>query len=290
MQRSGKLTRKQLNLPDRIMKPNQNRTLWFFLLLSFLISWAIWVPVVLTGRDYQSSPYLLAGALIGAFGPGLAAIIITFLSRDIEQINDLRKRIYDFRRIRPAWILIILALWPALHGISILITNFIGDPIPESSFLQEILQNPNTIPLVIFLYFIQAGVEELGWRGYLQEKLGRIMGPSRSSLVVGLIHTIWHLPLFWMVGTNQIKMGFGFDFLLFIAFVISSSVISAWCYYGNRHSILAVTLLHTTSNLSFDIFAYAPGTLKHLINNLLMVVVALLLLVYFQSNARKQTT
>ncbi|NQS92619.1 MAG: CPBP family intramembrane metalloprotease [Chloroflexi bacterium] len=263
------------------MNTKSNQHLWGYLLLSFLISWAIWIPVILTGKDYQSSPYLLAGALIGAFGPGLAAIIIIFLSRDPEQINDFRKRVYDFRRIRPAWILIILTLWPVLHGMAIGSTKLLGAPIPESAFLQEILSKPNTIPLVIFLYLLQAGVEEIGWRGYLQEELGKKISLASSSLLVGIIHSLWHLPLFWMVGTNQIKMGFGTDFLIFIAFVISSSVISSWCYYGNNHSILAITLLHTTSNLSFDIFAYAPGSVKHLITTLLMVLVTTLLLIFY---------
>jgi membrane protease YdiL (CAAX protease family) len=258
-----------------------------YLILSFAISWAVWIWVASTGVDYQSSPYLLAAVLVGAFGPGLAAILVYILGRDIDQLADFRQRIYDFKRIRPAWILIILTLSPALHGLAIGLTALAGDPIPRSDFLAEILVQPQTIPLVIFLYFLQAGVEELGWRGYLQDKLGQKMGPSLSSLLVGVIHSIWHLPLFWVVGTNQMKMGFGGDFLIFIAFVISSSIFSAWCYYGNGRSILAATLLHTIANLSFDIFAYAPGTMKHFLFVLVSVIGAGLIIIRFQSKAWK---
>jgi len=260
--------------------------LWIYLGLSFAISWAVWIPVAITRIDYQSSPYLLAAALVGAFGPGLAAIILNYLDRDLDQIIDFRKRIYDFKRIRPAWYLIILTLWPVIHGLAIGITTLLGQPIPKSSFLAELLSQTNTIPLVIFLYFLQSGVEELGWRGYLQDKLGQIMGPASSSLLVGVIHTVWHLPLFWVVGTNQIKMGFGVDFLFFVAFVISSSVFSAWCYYGNQRSIMAVTLLHTASNLSFDIFAYPPGTTKHFVFVLLTCLGAILILVFLHRSNR----
>jgi membrane protease YdiL (CAAX protease family) len=260
---------------------------WIYLGLSFALSWAVWIPVALTGADYHSSPYLLAAVLVGAFGPGLAAIAVNYFSRDLGQITDFRQRIYDFKRIRPAWILIILTIWPVIHGIAIGITSLLGEPIPESKFLAEILTQPNTIPLVIFLYFLQAGLEEVGWRGYLQEKLGQKMGPTFSSFLVGVIHTFWHLPLFWVVGTNQIKMGFGSDFLIFAAFVISSSIFSAWCYYGNRRSIMASALLHTTGNLSFDIFAYSPGTTKHLIFVLLTVLGAALIIFYFQTNQKQ---
>ena len=259
---------------------------WLFLILSFAFSWAVWIPVAITGRDYQSSPYLLAAVLVGAFGPGLAAIILTYTSRDLEQIADLRGRLFNFRKIKPGWILIILALWPTFHEIAIGITRILGDPVPDSPFLQELIQQPNSIPIILFLYLIQAGVEELGWRGYLQEKLGNSFGPTRSSLFVGIIHTLWHLPLFWVVGTNQIKMGFGIDFIIFTAFVISSAIITAWCYLGNGHSILAATLLHTSGNLSFDIFAYAPGTLKHLIYVSIMVLGAVVVLFYFRKTEK----
>lgn len=269
------------------MERSYSRFPWLFLILGFAISWAVWIPVGFTGRDYQSSPYLLAAVLVGAFGPGLAAIILTFSSKDLDVISDFRERVFDFRVIRPGWILIILFLWPTLHGIAIGITSLFGEAIPESPFLQELLQQPNTIPMVLFLYLIQAGIEEIGWRGYLQDKLVIAFGPTRSSLITGVIHAIWHLPLFWVVGTNQIKMGFGFDFIIFIAYVVSSAIITAWCYLSNRRSILAATLLHTIGNLSFDIFAYAPGTLKHLLFVSLMVLGAIAVLLYFKTAENK---
>jgi membrane protease YdiL (CAAX protease family) len=254
------------------MQPSAKSFPWSFLLASFLFSWAVWIPVGLTGMDYQSSPCLLIAVLVGAFGPGLTAIILTYRNRVNDDFNDFRQRIYQIRRIRPAWLLIILGLWPSMHLLAIGISHLADAPIPNSPFLQELLLQPNTIPLIVFMYLLQSGLEELGWRGYLQEKLGQIYSPASGSLLVGVIHTLWHLPLFWVVGTNQIQMGFGADFYIFILFVISSSVLSAWCYYGNGHSIFAVALLQTTGNLSFDIFAYAPGTLKHLVYVLIMAV------------------
>ncbi len=260
------------------MKSTGARFPWVFLLLGFALSWAAWIPIALIGKDYQASPCLLIGVLVGAFGPGLAAIVLSYLERDKEDFNDFRKRIYELRRIRPSWILIILGLWPALHGLAIALTHLAGRSVPGSAFLQEMIEQPNTIPLIVFMYFLQSGLEEVGWRGYLQDRLGRIYPVAFSALLVGVIHTIWHLPLFWIVGTNQIQMGFGTDFYIFILFVISSAVYSAWCYYGNNRSVFAVALLHTTANLSFDIFAYAPGTLKHLIYVLLMAAGAVPLL------------
>jgi membrane protease YdiL (CAAX protease family) len=260
---------------------------WLYLVLGFGLSWAIWIPIANTGRDYQESALLLVGVLVGAFGPGLGAIILTYFNKEEGAFQEFSNRIYDFRRIRPSWILIILALWPALHAAAIGITRALNGPIPESPFLEELIAKPNTIPLITFMYFLQSGVEEVGWRGYLQEKLGQIFSLPVSTLLTGLIHTIWYLPLFWVVGTNQIQMGFGQDFLVFIIFVVSSSVLTAWCYYGNRRSIMAAALLHTAGNLSFDIFAYAPGTTKHLVFVIFSFLAAVLVLIYFHTHSRK---
>jgi len=49
---------------------------------------------------------------------------------------------------------------------------------------------------------------------------------------------------------------------------------------------MAATLLHTASNLSFDIFAYAPGTTKDLAFELLTVLDAAVLIIFFQVRAK----
>ncbi len=50
---------------------------------------------------------------------------------------------------------------------------------------------------------------------------------------------------------------------------------------------MAATLFHTASNLSFDIFAYAPGTTKHLAFVLLTILGAAVLIIFFQVRAKK---
>ena len=119
------------------------------------------------------------------------------------------------------------------------------------------------------------------------ERMQRSWGLTSSSLVIGFVHTFWHLPLWWVVGTNQIKMGFGLDFIFFVLFVVATSVVSTWCYMDNHHSTLAVTLLHCSGNLSFDIFAYDPGSMKHHIFVILATLVAIALITHWQTLGEK---
>jgi len=80
-------------------------------------------------------------------------------------------------------------------------------------------------------------------------------------------------------------LGFGIDFVFFVLFVITTSVLTTWCYVGNRNSILAATLFHTVGNLSFDIFLTSPETWTHRTYILINVVVAALIIWNWQREA-----
>jgi membrane protease YdiL (CAAX protease family) len=248
---------------------------WLYLVLAYGLAWLFWIPVALTGRDYQSSPLLLLVVLVGVFGPGLAAIILTYAKEGREGRRAFWRRAFDLRRIRPRWYVLIVVLWPALHLLAIAVSRLVGAPMPDPPLLKELAVRPVTIPVVLILYLLQAGLEELGWRGYMLERVQPAWGSVWGSLVVGIFHALWHLPMFWVVGTNQIEIGFGLDFALFVAAAMSMSVYATWCYNANGRSTLAATLLHWTGNLCIDACTDGPGTLGYRLYTLLMVLGAL---------------
>lgn len=253
----------------------RSRFPWLYLVLAYGLAWLFWIPLALTGRDYQSSPLLLAIMLIGVFGPGLAGIILTHRQGDKEERGAFWRRMLDLRRMRPVWYPLIVLLWPAVHFLALLLNRTLSGATPDFKLIGELAARPLGIPVVIALYFLQAGLEELGWRGYMLEKILPGWGKLRSSLVIGLFHTFWHLPLFWVVGTNQIKIGLGTGLLFFAAQAIAFSIYATWCYVANGHSTLAVTLFHTVGNLCLDGFALDPGSVRNAIYTMLMVLGAL---------------
>ena len=98
--------------------------------------------------------------------------------------------------------------------------------------------------------------------------------------MVGAVHTLWRLPLFWMEGTNQMAYGFGLDFIIFIGLVMASSIYSTWCYLENGHSTLAVTLLHASFNLSLDCFVVAGSPFQRLSSLGIIVLAGILALIW----------
>lgn len=232
---------------------------WLYLLLAYGLTWPFWIPVALTRQDYQESPFLLATVFLGVFGPGIAGIIMTYREQGKEGGRDFWRRVFDFRRISLIWYLLILLIYPVLHLISIAINAWLGGSPPELAFIKESMAMPIGILAVVILYLLQSALEELGWRGYMLDRLQAIWNPVKASLVLGIFHALWHLPLFWIVGTNQSRYLSVTAFVLFVAFVTSGSFFNTWCYNANHRSTLAVILLHTVANLALDTFML-PGT------------------------------
>lgn len=252
------------------MKTTKPKFPWLFLLLAYGLTWIFWIPVALTRQDYQASPILLAVVFLGVFGPGIAGIILTYREQGKEGGGDFWRRVFDFRRISLKWYVLILLLFPALHMISIGINYWLGGEPPEFKLIKESMAMPIGILAVVVLYLLQSALEELGWRGYMLDRLQAIWNPVKASFVLGVIHALWHLPLFWIVGTNQSRYLSGVEFALFVVFVTSGSFFNTWCYNDNRRSTLAVILLHTVANLSFDTFML-PGTGEYIFKIVAMV-------------------
>ncbi len=260
---------------------------WLFLLLAYGWAWLWWIPVALSRSDYQSSPLLINVVLIGVFGPGLAGILLTYLDPNTAERHDFWQRASDLRRVQWRWIILMLLLWPAMHLIANFASAALGSPPPASEMATALAAQPPLVVVIVVMFFLQAGLEDLGWRGYMLERLLRSGSANRAALLVGIFHAFWHLPLFFIVGTTQKDWGLGLNFWFFIAQAVAFSFYATLWYVDNRRSTLAAILVHTVGNLSNDLFTLTGGTLKFQIFTLLMVIGAALIgLVWLRQSGR----
>jgi membrane protease YdiL (CAAX protease family) len=255
---------------------SDTRLPWLYLILAYGWAWLWTIPIALTRRDYQTSVLLLVATFIAIFGPGLAAIVLTYRTEDRQARADYWYRAFDVRRIHVRWIVFMLILWPGLHLLANILSKALGSEVPVSDMVRSISDQPLFALAVVTLYFLQSLLEDLGWRGYMLEKVLKEWTPFKAALIVGVFHAFWHLPFFFIIGTNQMKIGLGFNFWLFIAQAVAFSVFATWCYVDNHHSTMAAILLHTVGNLSNDIFNYQAGTPKFWLYTLFMVVGAII--------------
>ena len=142
-----------------------------------------------------------------------------------------------------------LLLFPAASmlgsGLVALIGGDLGGP-PEA--LAE--ASWTSILLVFCLTLLFGGPlgEEIGWRGWLLPTLQVRVSPLLSSLIIGLVWGLWHLPLH-LRGIYDGDMGTGLaGFTLRIASSCLLAVLFTWLYNRARGGLLVVILLHTSVN------------------------------------------
>jgi membrane protease YdiL (CAAX protease family) len=104
------------------------------------------------------------------------------------------------------------------------------------------------------VFVVIALIEEVGWRGYAQDRLQRSLGALVASLTVGVLWAVWHLPQWWIPETGQAAK---WSFAVFAAGTVAQSVGLAWLYNGARASVLLVALAHAAINLAPEPWAAA---------------------------------
>jgi hypothetical protein len=84
--------------------------------------------------------------------------------------------------------------------------------------------------------------EEIGWRGYALERLQTKWNALVSSLIVGLVWGLWHLPLFFMMGTSQRELAIPFGG--FLAGLMALSILFTWLHNNTHGSIWTAIFFH----------------------------------------------
>ena len=84
--------------------------------------------------------------------------------------------------------------------------------------------------------------EELGWRGYALDRLQTRWNSLVSSLIVGSLWALWHLPLFHIPGTAQNL--YDLTFPGFFVGLLALSVLYTWVFNNTSSSIWSAVFFH----------------------------------------------
>jgi membrane protease YdiL (CAAX protease family) len=179
--------------------------------------------------------------LLGTFGPFLSAVAIVSRRSGLVGLREFIGQAFRWRAGIQWYAAVLLA--PALIRIVVLFVHVSkgGNP-PDLSDASRWLDIPSTF-LIVLLIGGPTG-EEFGWRGFLLQRMQPVTGVLWASILIGVITTMWHLPLFWIPGTAQSHL----PFALFAVRTVALSIISTWLYNGTRRSLLFVLLFHASLN------------------------------------------
>jgi len=214
-----------------------------YLLLTFGGAWLTWLPLVVaeyTNLVLPLPPIVLI--VLGTFTPSLAALLLTWRYGGGAELRRLLGQAVAWR-VSPIWYGIAI-FGPALvmllaTGVYVLLGGKVPDYVPFGT--RWLL-----VPLNFILVLLIGGplAEEFGWRGYVLPALEARFSPLWASVILGVIWTAWHLPLFFISTSAQHNLPFG----LFALLTTALCILLTWVYHGSGSSLFLVMLFHAAVN------------------------------------------
>src|SRR3972149_4560297 len=218
-----------------------------YFILAYAVTWVVAIPLGLSARGVLPVRLPLALHYLTAYGPMLAAIIVTWVTGGSAGSRDLLSRIVRWRV--GGWFLVaaLSPLW--LFALAALALRIFGRPWPEIQLLGEVNFLPNIGLLGAFvLWILTSGIgEETGWRGFALPRLQRGRSALSASLILSVFWALWHLP-FLLLPYQPNYANLGILLPGFVLGLAAGAIVSTWLYNSTSGSILMVTLWHGVLN------------------------------------------
>ncbi|MCH9815324.1 MAG: CPBP family intramembrane metalloprotease [Actinomycetia bacterium] len=273
-----------------------------FLGIAYGFSWVLWIAAWLIGNTTDAGDLLFNEniiwrlvfvgdvsavlfwsslvALVAVYGPMLGGFVASRVDPAIPK-GDLGKRI---RKVN---------VGGREYGLVILILLAVTIPPLILTMLTAQLSNDGPslgqlVPFLVMFFVLQfftSGTEEIGWRGYLTQKLLPGRGFWDTGWAVGIVWAIWHLPVVIMIFLQQgmvhvqilgSLVGFGIG-------IVAMAILQAWFYERTRSVFLAMFIHAIFNTLPLTIVLLWEGSPAAVLANVLLWVVV----IYIKSSTDK---
>ncbi len=243
-----------------------------YILLSFGITWACWIPAFIIaekygyqlpspanyeqifGAGYENSQHALVSLLFrfAVYGPLIAGLLVTYLESGKQGVVELFGRIVKWR-VHLKWYLMIFGVAVLISLVPKLVGMLFG--LADGKILVI-----GAFPIILMMFLRQvltSGIgEEPGWRGYLQPYLQSRYDINKSIWILGVLWAVWHYPFtiyYTLSGLSGVPL-IGIVITIVMALLgqtislVGISYIYAWVY-NNTKSVLLAILFHALTNL-----------------------------------------
>lgn len=174
------------------------------------------------------------------WGLPIAALVVLWLGDGSPR--GWLKRVLTWR-IAPIW-----------YVVALLVPLAIGNAEPVARALAGgtlAFEPPASLPLIgLFIVanvVLLGGVEELGWRGFLQPRLQARTSVLTAGLAIGVLWGLWHLPLF--LGG---KAAYSLDpvrLVTYLSYIVGASTVFGAFVNLTDGGVLPVMVMHAASNV-----------------------------------------
>jgi uncharacterized protein len=198
----------------------RRRELVIFFALTYLIAWST-LPL----------------GTFGAYAPIVSAVVVVLIAEGLPGLARIGRRLIQWR-VNWIWYAAAIGLPLLVHAVSIGLNMAAGAPAPSGAQFQ-----PWYAVLLLFglrmVNFTDGPLgEEPAWRGFAQPRLQSKWSPLASAALLGVLVTVWHLPLVFMA-----------QFDLALPDIASTVVVTfwyAWLFNRTGGSVLLPMIAHVT--------------------------------------------
>ncbi len=251
----------------------------YYLLFTFLLTYlAHGLLAYLTANNLIAFNAFIGQLLfiLGGSSPTIFGIVFILRNASTNTENQFLSRLFSYKHKVVIWVFAILT--PVLIGAMFQVTYLI--------FKDHTMTAPLPFYLFFFILLISillGGLEEVGWRGFLQARLMPGKNLILISIVIGIIWALWHIPLFFIESVSH----YDYNFLPFLFGAIMFSTYLTWLYAITK-SILLVVMFHAAINASASIgfsLIFEHSVLAYLLLTLFTLVGILLIYATPNNNA-----
>jgi uncharacterized protein len=212
----------------------------FFFVLTYLIAFGVMLPFIYLNPTNPLRPWSLVWFFY-AFSPSISALIIAAICGGMPEIKRLLSG-FTHWKVGIYWYFwtAFLILGPLVITLTYKALGKPGAGINPGETL------PSMFGILLFTLFSGPIAEELGWRGFALPRLQAKYNALVSSLILGVIWTCWHIPLFFVTGATQMSI----PFPIYLVLVTTISVYITWLYNNTKGSLIITILAHYAYNLT----------------------------------------
>lgn len=206
----------------------------------FFVAFAIpWLPSFLVvgpkffrGEFIELLDIMMIGVAMFA-APILSGILIAFIVDGKRGIGDMFCRMKMWRVGK--WYLTLLIFPVFILVVSLLLSATVSSDFAPVFLIGSIMMG------------IAAGfLEETGWMGFAFPRMRERHGLIRASVYLGLIHGLWHFPLWFLFQYSDLGVFWFPYFIAFVILLVALRVIIVWAY-SHTNSLLLSQLIHASS-------------------------------------------
>ncbi len=225
---------------------------YFFVItigLSYLVFWGplvlLKIPAASFVKGVSGPPWSMVLFLFGGFVPSLVGIGLTWIWDGKNGLRTIWKRALQFRIGWRCYGFAIAFVMLITLG-QLVIIRYLGQTFDLSLFLTQLV---SFLPLLI----VGPISEEFGWRGYALDRLQSRWNGLISAIIIGVFWSLWHLPLFFMIGTSQYELHL--SFFSFLIAITGSSILYTWLHNLAKGSIWMAIFFHWIATYCLQVVA-----------------------------------